>query len=66
MEPKVVDLGNHVRIMANTVKNWALELHKLSDQLIRDPVVQTDSAEREELRRKWSQTFFGKYFSVAN
>jgi hypothetical protein len=50
-EPTASDLGQHVRALANTVRNWALELNRLSDELIRDVEVPAGSREREELRR---------------
>jgi len=63
VEPKVVDLGNHIKIMATTVRNWALELHKLSDKLIQDPELRVGTQEREELRRKRSEKN-GKYIII--
>ena len=49
--PGAVDLGNHVIDLAGTIRQWALELNRLSDVMIRDVDVTNDADARENLRR---------------
>lgn len=49
--PAAADLGSHILGLARTVRNWALELNRLSNELIRDVEAPTGTPEREALRR---------------
>lgn len=49
-EPSAIDFGNHVFKLAATVRDWALELNRLSDVLVRDPEF-SGPEHREKVRR---------------
>ena len=51
--PSGIELGRHIIELSKTVKTWAVELHKLSDLLIRDPNL--DGQDAKELARRLIQ-----------
>ena len=53
--PTSVDGGQFVRIMANSLITWAVQLHRLSDQLIRDEQVTDSESEKFKKARRLIQ-----------